>query len=80
MLQKGLKVGGGALLSGMTVIILASNGITFGEWRAIMIMAMISTMGMLFHHRLRRYMLLPCIVAASALVVFTLHAGILAEG
>lgn len=80
MLQKSLESGWGVLLSGAVVVGLVLSGLTFSEWRVLMVLAMIVTTGMLFHHRLRHFMLLPsCIAFASGMALLALNLGVLAE-
>lgn len=80
MLHKSLESGWGVLLSGALVVGLALSGLTFGEWRVLMVLAMVATTGMLFHRRLRHFMLLPsCIALASAMALLALNLGVLAE-
>ncbi len=80
MLHKRLESGWGVLLSGAVVAGLALGGLRFGEWRLLMVLAMVATTGMLFHHRLRHFMLLPsCIAFASGMALLALNLGVLVE-
>ncbi|NDJ59030.1 DUF1435 domain-containing protein [Enterobacteriaceae bacterium 4M9] len=80
MLQKSLESGWGVLLSGAVVAGLALGGLTFAQWRVLMVLAMVATTGMLFHRRLRHFMLLPsCIAFASGMALLALNLGVLAE-
>lgn len=80
MLQKRLESGWGVLLSGALVAGLAVSGLTFTQWRMLMVVAMLATTGMLFHRRLRHFMLLPsCIAFASGMALLALSADILTQ-
>ncbi|MBK4715656.1 MULTISPECIES: DUF1435 domain-containing protein [Tenebrionibacter/Tenebrionicola group] len=80
MLQRSLESGWGVLISGAVVAALVFNGLTFGEWRLLMASAMVTTIGMLFHRRLRHFMLLPsCIALASGIALLALSLGMLTE-
>ncbi|WP_158694670.1 DUF1435 family protein, partial [Cronobacter malonaticus] len=43
-------------------------------WRVIIVLALLATIGMLYHPRLRHYVLLPsCIAFASGLMLIVSH-------
>lgn len=57
-----------------TTPLLALMGLSFSEWRLLMVMAFLATLLMLFHKRLRHYLLLPsCIALAGGLVAISLN-------
>ncbi|MGD8206159.1 DUF1435 domain-containing protein [Pantoea sp. FN0305] len=64
------------LLPGALMPLVASMNLSFGQWRWLLLAALLITAGMLFHHRLRPYILLPsCIALAGALAAVSVNAG-----
>ncbi len=78
MLQRSLRSGWAGLLSGGLVAWgLILGDLSFGAWRALMALAMVATVAMLFHPRLRHYLLLPsCIAVAMGMVAVFIHGGV----
>ncbi|NUU66234.1 DUF1435 domain-containing protein [Enterobacteriaceae bacterium BIT-l23] len=77
MLQRGLESGWAGLFSGVLVASgLILGDLSFGTWRLLMALAMVATVAMLFHRRLRHYLLLPsCIVVAMGMVPVLMHSA-----
>ena len=62
--------------AGALMPVVASIHLTFNEWRWLLVAALLLTLVMLIHHRLRRYILLPsCIALASVLAAVSVNAG-----
>lgn len=78
MSGKRLESGWGILLPCAIVSLMAMMELSFTQWRLLMGIALMATLGMLYHKRLRHYLLLPSGVAlagglAAILVNFTAH-------
>ncbi|WP_313049361.1 DUF1435 domain-containing protein [Atlantibacter subterraneus] len=74
MLQKALESGWGIVLPGVVVSVLAFSGLTFEQWRGVVVLALLATSGMLYHKRLRHFVLLPsCIALTSGLMLIALN-------
>lgn len=74
MIGKTLESGWGILLPCLIMPLVATLELTFTQWRALMVMAFLATVMMLFHKRLRHYMLLPsCMALAGALAAISLN-------
>lgn len=76
MIGKRLDSGWGILLPCAMMPLVAMMELSFSEWRVLMVAALLATLVMLFHKRLRHYMLLPSCIAlaggvAAILVNFT---------
>ncbi|WP_160623438.1 DUF1435 domain-containing protein [Mixta intestinalis] len=64
------------ILPGALMPVVASINLSFSQWRWLLVVALLSTAAMLFHHRLRRYLLLPsCIVLAGVMAVISVNTG-----
>ncbi|EKK7716916.1 DUF1435 domain-containing protein [Cronobacter dublinensis] len=74
MLYRQLESGWAVLLPGALVAMLAWNELSWAQWRVIIVLALLTTVGMLYHPRLRHYVLLPsCIAFASGLMLIVSH-------
>ncbi|EOI5815593.1 DUF1435 domain-containing protein [Cronobacter dublinensis] len=74
MLYRRLESGWAVLLPGALVAMLAWNELSWAQWRVIIVLALLTTVGMLYHPRLRHYVLLPsCIAFASGLMLIVSH-------
>ncbi len=74
MLYRRLESGWAVLLPGALVAMLAWNELSWAQWRGIIVLALLTTVGMLYHPRLRHYVLLPsCIAFASGLMLIVSH-------
>ena len=63
MMRKRLDSGWGVLLPCAAMPLIALMELSFTEWRVFMVMAFLATALMLFHKRLRHYLLLPSCMA-----------------
>ncbi|NIY48158.1 DUF1435 domain-containing protein [Cedecea colo] len=76
MLQRQLESVWGALVPGPIVAGLVYMDLSFSQWRALMVLGLVASTTMLFHRRLRHYVLLPSgIVFASGLALVMLNTG-----
>ncbi|WP_024553349.1 DUF1435 domain-containing protein [Franconibacter helveticus 513] len=74
MLQKRLESGWGIIVPGLLVTLLALSDLTFAQWRIVVVVALLATSLMLFHKRLRHFLLLPsCIAFASVLMLIVMN-------
>lgn len=74
MLHKRLESGWGIIVPGVLVTLLALSDLTFAQWRIVVVLALLATSLMLFHKRLRHFVLLPsCIAFASGLILAALN-------
>ncbi|ELY6210478.1 DUF1435 domain-containing protein [Cronobacter dublinensis] len=74
MLYRRLESGWAVLLPGALVAMLAWSELSWAQWRVIIVLALLTTVGMLYHPRLRHYVLLPsCIAFASGLMLIVSH-------
>ncbi|RJT19289.1 DUF1435 domain-containing protein [Buttiauxella izardii] len=77
MLQRQLESAWGVLIPGGIVAALLCLDLTFSQWRGLIVLGLLATTGMLYHKRLRHFVLLPsCVAVASglALVMMNLEA------
>lgn len=63
MLQRALGSGWGIVLPGMIVAILALADLSINAWRVVILLGLLLTPAMLYHKRLRHFVLLPSGVA-----------------
>ena len=74
MLYRRLERGWAVILPGVVVAMLAWKELSWEAWRVIIVLALLATIGMLYHPRLRHYVLLPsCIAFASGLMLIVSH-------
>lgn len=74
MMGKRLDSGWGVLLPCTVMPLMAMMELSFTEWRLLMVVAFLATVVMLFHKRLRHYMLLPsCIALVGGLAAITVN-------
>ncbi len=72
MLGKRLDSAWGVLLPCALIPVLAVMDLSFSQWRALMVIALLATVSMLYHKRLRHYLLLPsCIALAGSLMAIS---------
>ncbi|ADP10172.1 hypothetical protein EJP617_04910 [Erwinia sp. Ejp617] len=60
---KRLDSGWGVLAPCAMMPLLGLMKLSFGEWRVLMVVALLATVLMLFHQRLRHFLLLPSCIA-----------------
>ncbi|QDY40853.1 DUF1435 domain-containing protein [Candidatus Pantoea soli] len=71
---KRLDSGWGVLLPCAALPVFAWWEPGFSQWRGVMIVALLLTVVMLFHRRLRRYLLLPsCLALAGGLAAVSMN-------
>lgn len=76
MSGKRLDSGWGVLLPCAVMPLIALMNLSFSGWRVIMVIALLATLVMLFHQRLRHYLLLPsCLALAGGMAAITLNFG-----
>ncbi|ORJ52099.1 hypothetical protein B2M27_02605 [Kluyvera intermedia] len=63
MLQRTLGSGWAILLSGLIVAMMAFADLSAGTWRSVIVMGLLLTPAMLYHKRLRHFVLLPSGIA-----------------
>jgi len=63
MLQRALGSGWGIVLPGMIVAVLALADLSIDAWRMVILLGLLLTPAMLYHKRLRHFVLLPSGVA-----------------
>ncbi|CCG88450.1 DUF1435 domain-containing protein [Erwinia piriflorinigrans] len=74
MLGKRLDSGWGVLVPCAMMPLLALMELSFSEWRLLMVVAFLATVIMLFHKRLRHYLLLPsCMALAGGLAAISVN-------
>lgn len=74
MLYRRLESGWAVILPGVVVAMLAWKELSWEAWRVIIVLALLATIGMLYHPRLRHYVLLPsCIAFSSGLMLIVSH-------
>jgi hypothetical protein len=58
--------------------LIALMKLSFSEWRVIMVIALLATVAMLYHKRLRHYLLLPsCLALAGGMAAISVNFGML---
>ncbi len=76
MLQRPLESAWGTLVPGLIVAGLVYMDLSFSQWRALMVLGLVASTAMLFHGRLRHYVLLPSGIAfASGLALVMMNTG-----
>lgn len=74
MSGKRLDSGWGVLVPCGLMPLLAFMELSFSEWRMLMVAAFLATLAMLFHKRLRHYMLLPsCLALAGGIAAISFN-------
>lgn len=70
MWQQSLKSGWGMLFASILVALLAVSDLTFTQWRVVIVTTLLATSVMIWHKRLRHFVLLPsCIAFASGMLL-----------
>ncbi|WP_435928988.1 DUF1435 domain-containing protein [Dryocola sp. BD613] len=74
MLQRRLESAWGMVVAGVIVAALAYTDLSFSQWRVLMVLGLVASAAMLFHRRLRHYVLLPSGIAfASGLALVIMN-------
>lgn len=76
--RKKLDSAWGVLLPCAVMPLIALMKLSFSEWRVIMVIALLATVAMLYHKRLRHYLLLPsCLALAGGMAAISVNFGML---
>lgn len=78
MVQRVLESGWGVVLSGLIALGLAYADLSVDAWRAVIVPGLLLTPAMLYHKRLRHFVLLPSGIALTGgimLVVMNMKIG-----
>ncbi|WP_409040079.1 DUF1435 family protein [Klebsiella sp. BIGb0407] len=74
MLQKRLEGGWSIMVAALAVALLTLLELSFSQWRLLIVAGLLMTAVMLYHKRLRHFVLLPsCVVFASGLLLITMN-------
>ncbi|CNK87396.1 DUF1435 family protein [Yersinia proxima] len=76
LLIRGMSSGWGMLLPFALLPVLGWADITVGQLRVLIVVAMLATVSMLYHARLRHFLLLPsCLALLAGMVAILMHNG-----
>ena len=68
----------GALLPCAIMPLITLLNLSFSQWRLVMVAALLATVVMLYHKRLRHYLLLPsCLALAGGMIAISVNFGAL---
>lgn len=74
MLQRRLESGWSIMVAALAVALLTYLELSFNQWRLLIIVGLLMTAIMLYHKRLRHFVLLPsCVAFASGLLLITMN-------
>lgn len=74
MLQRTLGSGWGILLPGIFITGLAFAGLSIDAWKVLIVLGLLLTSLMLYHKRLRHFVLLPsCVALISCMVLVMMN-------
>lgn len=74
MLQRQLQSGWGMTVAALAVALLTCLELSFEQWRLLVTAGLLMTIIMLYHKRLRHFVLLPsCIAFASGLLLIIMR-------
>ncbi|AKP35404.1 DUF1435 family protein [Yersinia aleksiciae] len=77
LLSRSMSSGWGILLPFVLLPLLEWADITIGQLRVVIVLAMLATISMLYHTRLRHFLLLPsCLALLGGMVAVVMHSGI----
>lgn len=77
MLAKRLESGWGVLLPCAMIPLMALMELSFAQWRLVIAVALLATISMLYHKRLRHYLLLPsCAALIGGLLAISLRLSV----
>lgn len=78
MFGKRLDSAWGVLLPCAVIPLITLMNLSFSEWRVVLVIALLATVAMLYHKRLRHYLLLPsCLALAGGMVAISVNFGTL---
>ncbi|YCI82156.1 DUF1435 domain-containing protein [Enterobacteriaceae bacterium] len=76
MLHKRLESGWGVLLPASLIVAMAMSNLSFAQWRIVVVLGLLATAVMLYHKRLRHFVLLPsCAALAGAMMLAAMNLG-----
>ncbi|MCT4701893.1 DUF1435 domain-containing protein [Enterobacteriaceae bacterium H20N1] len=76
MLQRSLESAWGTIVPALIVAALVYMDLSFSQWRVLVALGLVASTAMLFHRRLRHYVLLPsCVAFASGLALVMMSSG-----
>jgi len=74
MLQRRLEGGWSIMVAALAVALLTLLELSFDQWRLLIVAGLLTTTIMLYHKRLRHFVLLPsCVVFASGLLLIIMN-------
>lgn len=74
MLQRALGSGWAVLLPGILVAVLGGAGLSVDAWRGLIAVGLLMTALMIWHRRLRHFVLLPsCVALISGMMLIALN-------
>jgi len=74
MLQRRLEGGWSIIVAALAVALLTLLELSFDQWRLLIVAGLLMTAFMLYHKRLRHFVLLPsCVVFTSGLLLITMN-------
>ncbi len=74
MLQRRLEGGWSIMVAALAVSLLGLLELSFEQWRLLIVAGLLMTAMMLYHKRLRHFVLLPsCVVFASGLLLIMMN-------
>lgn len=74
MLQRALGSGWAVLLPGILVAVLGGAGLSVDVWRGLIAVGLLMTALMIWHRRLRHFVLLPsCVALISGMMLMALN-------
>ncbi|MEY4475941.1 MAG: hypothetical protein RL248_1708 [Pseudomonadota bacterium] len=75
--SRGMSSGWGILLPFALLPVLGWADISIGQLRAVIVIAMLATVSMLYHTRLRHFLLLPsCLALLGCMAAVLMHHGV----
>ncbi|MCT4705342.1 DUF1435 domain-containing protein [Enterobacteriaceae bacterium H11S18] len=66
MLHRQLESAWGVIVPGLIVAALVWMDLSFSQWRVLVVLGLVASAGMLYHKRLRHYVLLPSGIAFAS--------------
>jgi len=74
VLQKRLESGWSIMVAALAVALLTWLDLSFEQWRLLVVVGLLMTAVMLYHKRLRHFVLLPsCVAFASGLLLIMMN-------